>query len=194
MKEKIKTSLIVISILLGLYILLINIFIYPCITKGISMYPIIVPNEIKFTNRWKIVGENYNIKRGDIVLIEKPDILYVEKEKYKNTKLVATYEKKIVLNPFRERLMKRIIGLEGDQIQIDKDERLWINGEIYHENYLENEYTDRKYVTEMEYMYIDLVVPKNTIYVMGDNRSNSIDSRSFGCVPLEKIYSVLIEK
>ena len=89
--------------------------------------------------------------------------------------------------------MKRIIGLEGDYIQIDKDERLCINGEIYHEDYLESEYTDKKDITGMEYMYIDLVVPKNTIYVMGDNRSNSVDSRSFGCIPLEKIYSVLIE-
>ena len=40
-------------------------------------------------------------------------------------------------------------------------------------------------------MFVDLVVPENCIYVLGDNSRESVDSRSFGCIPIEKLDGIL---
>ena len=62
---------------------------------------------------------------------------------------------------------------------------MYINDKKLEESYLQS------YVvtTDLQGMYIDLIVPENTVYVLGDNRGESTDSRRFGCIPLEKIES-----
>lgn len=67
----------------------------------------------------------------------------------------------------RTKWVKRIIGLPGDRIEF-KNNKIYRNGAVLKEPYLEKEYE-----------YDDEVynVPKDCVFLMGDNRDNSIDSR-----------------
>ena len=68
--------------------------------------------------------------------------------------------------------LKRIVGLPGETI-VSQQNRVWINGHPLSEPYLENAYTQD----------IPLqTVPADSYYVLGDNRSESYDSRFFGSV------------
>jgi signal peptidase I len=72
--------------------------------------------------------------------------------------------------------IKRIIGLPGDQVHI-ADGKVYINGQLTLEPWLKVT-TDRGG---------DWSVPEGQLFVMGDNRNNSSDSRSWGFVPLKNI-------
>jgi signal peptidase I len=74
-------------------------------------------------------------------------------------------------------LIKRVIGLPGEKIEI-KGGKVYINEQPLEEPYLSNQsQRDMKAI----------VVPPNHVFVLGDNRGFSNDSRSFGSVPLENI-------
>lgn len=64
-------------------------------------------------------------------------------------------------------LVKRVIGVSGDTVKI-KNSKVYVNGEELVEPYIDDE------VTEGD---IDTVVPENSVFVLGDNREISLDSR-----------------
>ena len=78
-------------------------------------------------------------------------------------------------------LCKRVIGLEGDTIEI-VDGVVYRNGEELDEPF--NEDTS----TNME----EFTVGKDEVFVIGDNRNNSTDSRDLGCMPTKNIKGVCI--
>ncbi|MCA1064395.1 signal peptidase I (plasmid) [Rossellomorea sp. AcN35-11] len=75
-----------------------------------------------------------------------------------------------------EYYIKRVIGLPGDDIEF-KDDILYINGEIYIEEYVNRVPTLGQFTGD-----IKVKVPRGKYYVMGDNRLESLDSRYFGSV------------
>ena len=97
----------------------------------------------------------YQPQRGDIVVISR------------NTE--NTYQ----VTKNNEPIIKRIIALEGDTVDIDFDNGIvYVNGEALKEDYI------KEPTTRQGDVKFPLVVKENCIFVLGDNRNESLDSRS----------------
>jgi signal peptidase I len=75
----------------------------------------------------------------------------------------------------RETMLKRVVAVGGDSVAIE-DGRLVVNGVVQRERYTDPEAVDSVYFGPAK------VHPRH-VFVLGDNRANSEDSRSFGAVP-----------
>ncbi|MEW8971427.1 signal peptidase I [Mesobacillus jeotgali] len=131
----------------------------PIEVKGASMEPTLHSQERMFVTK---IGEP---KRFDIVVFH------------------ATEDKDYI---------KRVIGLPGDRVEY-KDDVLYINGKPYDEPYLNESKKQIPYglltgsFTLSETPVGSEVVPEGHVFVLGDNRRNSRDSRHIGAVPIDSI-------
>lgn len=85
-------------------------------------------------------------------------------------------------------LLKRVIGGPGDIIDIDAEGNVTVNGELLDEPYLTTKSLGE---TDLTYSY---QVPESRYFVMGDNRTTSIDSRSsaIGCIEADQIVGKVV--
>ena len=85
-------------------------------------------------------------------------------------------------------LIKRVIGVSGDWIDMDPDGTVYVNGERLEEDYVREKAFGE---CDLEFPY---QVPEDRFFVMGDHRTTSIDSRSsaVGCVSGEMILGKLL--
>ena len=113
---------------------------------------------------------------GDIVLTKKV------KDVAPGDVVVFYYDDKI--------LVKRLIGSPGDWIDIDKDGDVYVNGEL-----LEEPYVAGKALGECD-IALPYHEPEDKLFVMGDYRSESIDSRYsvVGCIDRNQIIGKLVFK
>ena len=138
---------------------------------------------------------------GDRVLVEKVSYLFGEPSRGD----VVVFERRLpgltgsdevddesvfsdIRNAFRELFgfptggeqdfIKRVIGVEGDTVE-GRDGEILVNGEPIEEDYL-----PEGYETEP---FLPIDVPEDEIFVLGDNRANSDDSRNFGPVPVDNV-------
>ena len=85
-------------------------------------------------------------------------------------------------------LLKRAIGSAGDEIDIDQEGNVYVNGKVIDEPYVEDKNLGK---CDQDFPY---QVPEGMIFVLGDNRAVSIDSRmkSIGCVEKGQIVGKVV--
>lgn len=138
------------------FALILVFFIRPTIVRQTSMQNTLNPGDylLMYQRAYTFKTPEY----GDIIVFESNI-----RETVKKNKL----------------LIKRVIGLGGDTIQIS-DGKVYRNGTELKEDYTKDGTTPGD---------VNITVPENQCFVMGDNRIVSVDSRSdmVGCVPYERI-------
>lgn len=128
---------------------------------------IIIIIKINVITPIRVNGESMDttLKDGDIMLL---NILDYKMHGLKRFDIV-------VVKTDRDLIIKRVIGLPGEIIEY-KDNQLYVDGKKVKENYGSKKTEDfKKYV------------PKGSYFVLGDNRTNSMDSRYYGPFKEEKI-------
>jgi signal peptidase I len=86
-------------------------------------------------------------------------------------------------------IVKRIIALPGESVYLNHG-RVYVNGQLLNEPYLPDKMPTYAYEkNESEF----LVIGKDDYFVLGDNRNNSCDSRTFGTVPRQDILGKVVE-
>ncbi len=185
---------IVIAVVLAL---LVRYFIgTPTIVQQPSMWPTLKEGQRLILNRTIRISHAMP-KRGDIVTFEAPSKVNVTSIEAERENPVAEYKHNIngiftkfryyVLEIGKDSYIKRVIGLPGEHVKIEEG-KVYINGEELQEDYLQPNVV----TGSLNGAYTDLVVPEGCVFVMGDNRAESTDSRRFGCVPQEKLESIVL--
>lgn len=123
---------------------------------------------------YKVEGESMlpNFHTGEMVLVNK----FVYKVRMPKPGEVVVLDDPA--NP-RRQLIKRVIAVAGETIEI-KDDRVYINGVPLAEDYIDRELLRHETLQAQ-------IVPADTVFVMGDNRGNSSDSRRIGPIPITKL-------
>ena len=144
-------------------------------------------------NRVPFIGND--ISRGDVIVFRDPAGWLPEASSISGNRVTNAIREGLVLvgvvpNPAKQYLVKRVIGVAGDKV-VAKDQVLTINGKPTNEPYIfaGNSPSDTDF---------NITVPEGKVWVMGDHRGASGDSRvhqddvNNGMVPVEKITGRVI--
>jgi signal peptidase I len=144
-------------IILAVAFVLVFGFVRPFVLEAFyipseSMVPTLEVGDRVFVN--KFIYRFSEPERGDIVVFES-------------------------VNGGEEDLIKRVVALPGDEIEV-RNGTVLVNGEEQEEPYLNRG-------LPFNGSYQPTEIPEGEVFVMGDNRANSADSRVFGALPVENI-------
>lgn len=190
-KKNIKSwiqSFFIALFIMAIVAVLVILFNYYIVDSVIVLGQSMVPtyeyyDKVYISRTFRITG--YTPKRGQIISCEEP--LNNGLASNENPLGIYDYESHLgfwnSFNSNYRECIKRVIGLPGEHIEI-KDGNVYINGEKLEENYLDSG------IKTNSITLTNFTVPEDSIFVLGDNRSNSKDSREFGCIPFERIDGI----
>ena len=180
--------LVVVALVVSLFIktFVVQFFYIPSgsMENTLQIKDRVAVNKVPFISR--------SINRGDVVVFRDPDNWLPEIVDYDTNKYISKAKSALVAvgvlpNPTKQYLVKRVIGVEGDHIVCcTKAGNLTINDVEVTEPYI---YAGNK-PSEMKF---DVTVPKGKLWVMGDHRGASADSRyhqediNKGFVPISRV-------
>lgn len=152
-------------IITAVIVLLFRMFIaVPIVVEGPSMEP--------------------TLENNDRLIVQKFSVMFEEPERFDIVVFHATAKKDYI---------KRVIGLPGETVRYE-DDRLYINDQPIEEPFLDQlKNKDRKNTANFTLNEIPgnaERVPEDHVFVLGDNRSNSTDSRHLGFIPMDQIIGI----
>lgn len=160
---------------LAVAVLIKTFVIQPFYIPSGSMIPTLEVNDRVMAS--KLHYRFVDISPGDIVVFENP---YGEEiaESVPEAVVRSVLEALGIRTSGADDLIKRVIAVEGQEVAI-RDNQVIVDGDPLSESYvaLGSEMADRQPVT----------IPEGHVWVMGDNRGSSSDSRVFGPIPMDDV-------
>ena len=145
--------------------------------------------------RWQVIEPRWIPSGSMLPTLQIQDKILVEKltpkitsksnlSKLKNKIIVFNVPEQLIEAGYESdiALIKRVIGVPGDKVEV-KEGKLYLN-DIAQDNYI----SDR----DINYSTGPYFVPEKSLWVMGDNRNNSMDSHIWGFLPYEKVIGKAI--
>ncbi len=171
---------------------LLNIFVFQITdVSGDSMKPTLSNNDMYVISK---LGNLTNAcpDYGDIIVVDSRAKVRTLKDDFTEI-LKYNVITQFALNRQQPHIywVKRVIGLPGDTIEL-RDGKVYRNGEVLDEPYLDPDDTPDYRNNGIRISHDNTItIPEGHIWVMGDNRNNSSDSRSIGPVPVENVIGKL---
>ncbi|WP_426561426.1 signal peptidase I [Angustibacter sp. McL0619] len=176
-----RETVIVVVIALGLSLLIKTFLVQAFYIPSESMEDTLKQGDRVIVS--KLTPGPFDLKHGDVVVFVDPNDWLLEQappEPSGPVRKALTFVG-LLPNDSGNHLIKRVIGLPGDHVKCcDSKGRLSINGVPLDEPYL-------KPGSQPSQDPFDVTVPADKLWVMGDNRQHSEDSRYKGFVPMDKV-------
>ena len=171
-REIVETLLLALVIFVGVRLVVLNFRV-----DGESMIPNLADGEMLLVNRNVYFHFDKNGLLDALPFIERDseDIVYPFHPPERGDIIVFDPPVQSSDKPY----IKRVIGLPGERVTFEGD-NVFIDGIQLNEPYIIE-------ATDCRGNFCDVDVPEGHVYVLGDNRNNSSDSRSFGVVDVDSI-------